>query len=110
MSTLSANGAEIYELIQRLMQLHEAQHAFRYRMAEERQAAMDRERRYREEEHKVRQEAAETIKKIREKLGVPEPASKAEGDISSMLDGFGKFFDDFLQQFGMKPSAEPPLK
>lgn len=108
MSTLSENGAAIYELIQQLMKLSEAQHAFRFRRAQEQHEMMERERererRFREEEERIHHEVKETMQKLRAKLGVPEASSTA-GDFN-----FGTLFDEFLSKFGMKPSAEPPLK
>ena len=102
----TGNGTELYELIQRLLRLYEAGYAFRVRIEHMRREAMEAERRFHEEEDKIRHEGAATLKAIREKLGVPEPSSSEAGaETPAAVFDLG----DFFAQFGKKPN-ESPLK
>lgn len=112
---MSADGVEIYKLIERLQALQAAEFAFRLRSEARRREFEEGERRMAEESHKLHAQLIATKKELREKLGVPEPAPVSADDVnksgfSDVGDFFAKLndvFDNLTQPCAPFPPAGP---
>lgn len=95
-------ASEIYGLIERLLQLRDAEHTFRVRVDEMHREAHERMRRFAEEAQRVHDEFIATLKMLREKLGIPEPP---ESTVEPGKFDFGELFDAFFNPKKTAPAS-----
>lgn len=93
---MSIDGPAVYKLIERLVQLRDAELAFRARIEAIHREMHEQARRFSEEGQRVHDEVVALLKTLREMLGVAEPTEPTPIDTTDLFTQFNDLFKDFF--------------